>query len=100
MSSRVMSLLEEFSPNIEVYSIDESFLDLTGICHKDPIAYALRIRQTILQNTGIMVCVGLGPTKTLAKLANFAAKKWPKTGGVLDLTDPERRKKINAYLCR
>lgn len=94
MSSRIMSILEEFSPNIELYSIDESFLDLTGICHKDPIAYGLRIRKTILQNTGITVCVGMGPTKTLAKLANFAAKKWHKTDGVLDLCCPERREKL------
>ncbi|MGZ8151595.1 MAG: Y-family DNA polymerase [Methylococcaceae bacterium] len=94
MSARVMSTLEEFAPSLEVYSIDEAFLDLTGVCHKDPIAYGHRIRKAVFRATGIPVCVGMGPTKTLAKLANFAAKKWKKTGGVLDLSDPVRREKL------
>lgn len=96
MSARVMTILEEFTPELEVYSIDEAFLNLTGlaVCRTDAAAYGLRIKQTVLRNTGIPVCVGIGPTKTLAKLANFAAKKWPKTGGVLDLSDPVRREKL------
>jgi len=96
MSARVMSTLEEFSPNLEVYSIDEGFLDLSGVypCSKDPIAYGQRIRKAVVRTTGIPVCVGMGPTKTLAKLANFAAKKWQKTDGVLDLSDPIRREKL------
>jgi DNA polymerase V len=96
LSARVMSVLEEFAPNLEIYSIDEAFLDLTGVhpCTKDPIAYGQRIRKTVLRSTGIPVCVGIGPTKTLAKLANFAAKKWKQTGGVLDLSDPVRREKL------
>jgi len=94
MSSRVMSILEEFAPSMEIYSIDEAFLDLTGVCYDDPIAYGQRIRQTVFRSTGIPVCVGIGPTKTLAKLANFAAKKWKQTGGVLDLSDPVRREKL------
>ena len=96
LSSRVMSTLEEFAPSLEVYSIDEAFLDLTGVypCQKDPIAYGQRIRKAVFRATGIPVCVGMGPTKTLAKLANFAAKKWKKTGGVLDLSDPVRREKL------
>ena len=94
MSARVMSILEEFAPNMEVYSIDEAFLDLTGVCHKDPIAYGHRIRKVVFQATGIPVCVGMGPTKTLAKLANFAAKKWQKTEGVLDLSETMRREKL------
>jgi DNA polymerase V len=94
LSARVMSVLEEFSPNLEVYSIDEAFLDLTGMCLKDPIAYGQEIRATVRRNTGIPVCVGLGPTKTLAKLANFAAKRWPRAGGVLDLSDLVRREKL------
>jgi len=93
MSARVMAILEEFAPSLEVYSIDEAFLDLAGIS-RDPIAYGQRIRQTVFRSTGIPVCVGMGPTKTLAKLANFAAKKWKKTGGVLDLSDPARREKL------
>jgi DNA polymerase V len=94
LSARVMSVLEEFAPSLEVYSIDEAFLDLTGVCLKDPVAYGQEIRATVRRNTGIPVCVGMGPTKTLAKLANFAAKKWPQTGGVLDLSDPVRREKL------
>jgi|APLak6261667961_1056064.scaffolds.fasta_scaffold00909_2 DNA polymerase V len=94
MSARVMSVLEEFAPSLEVYSIDEAFLDLTGVGHHDPVAYGQRIRKTVFRTTGIPVCVGLGPTKTLAKLANFAAKRWPQTGGVLDVSDPVRREKL------
>jgi DNA polymerase V len=94
MSSRVMSILEEFTPSLEVYSIDEAFLDLTGVCDQDPIEYGQRIKKAVLRSTGIPVCVGMGPTKTLAKLANFAAKKWKQTGGVLDLSDPMRREKL------
>lgn len=89
-----MSILEEFSPSMEIYSIDEAFLDLTGVCHKDPITYGYRIKKAVFRVTGIPVCVGMGPTKTLAKLANFAAKKWKSTGGVLDLSDPVRREKL------
>jgi DNA polymerase V len=79
MSSRVMSILEEFSPDLHVYSIDEAFLNLTGVCHQDPFTYGQRIKKRIFRTTGIPVCVGMGPTKTLAKLANFAAKRWQKT---------------------
>ena len=59
-----------------------------------PIAYGQQIRKAVFRSTGIPVCVGMGPTKTLAKLANFAAKKWKKTAGVLDLSDPARREKL------
>ncbi len=94
MSARVMATLEEFAPSLEVYSIDEAFLDFTGVCHKAPFAYGQRIRKAVFRATGIPVCVGMGPTKTLAKLANFAAKKWKQTGGVLDLSDLVRREKL------
>lgn len=96
MSARVMTTLEEFAPSLEIYSIDEAFLDLTGVyrCSKDTIAYGQAIRKTVFRRTGIPVCVGMGPTKTLAKLANFAAKKWKKTGGVLDLSDINRRNQL------
>jgi len=94
MSARVMSVLEQFAPIVEVYSIDEAFLDLTGVCDPDPIAYGQQIKKTVFRATGIPVCVGMGPTKTLAKLANFAAKKWQQTGGVLDLADPVRRENL------
>lgn len=96
MSARVMSILESFSPTVEVYSIDEAFLDFSDLysCRQDPIAYAKQIKQTVQRYVGIPVCVGMGPTKTLAKLANFAAKKWQQTGGVLNLSDPSRREKL------
>ena len=94
ISSRVMSILEEFTPHLEIYSIDEAFLDLTGICEKDSNSYGQQIKKTVLRTTGIPVCVGMGPNKTLAKLANFAAKKWTKTAGILDLSDIKRREKL------
>jgi DNA polymerase V len=94
MSARVMTVLEQFAPSVEVYSIDEAFLDLTGVCDPDPIAYGQHIKKTVFRATGIPVCVGMGPTKTLAKLANFAAKRWKQTGGVLDVSDPGRREKL------
>ena len=94
LSSRVMQCMESFTPQLETYSIDESFLDLSGICQQNSVAYGQQIKKTIHRSTGIPVCVGMGPTKTLAKLANYAAKKWKKTDGVLDLSDPVRREKL------
>lgn len=94
MSRRVMQTLESFSPQTEVYSIDESFLDFSGIDPPDITAYGQQVRQSVFRSTGIPVCVGIAPTKTLAKLANYAAKKWKKTEGVLDLSCPIRRDKL------
>ena len=94
MSSRVMCTLESFAPRMEVYSIDEAFLDLTGVYFKDSLDYGQRIRKKVVKDTGIPVCVGMGPTKTLAKLANFAAKKWAKTNSVVDLSNLQRRNKL------
>lgn len=82
MSNRVMTLLRRYSPVQEIYSIDESFLDLTGFERRDLIAYGQHMRSTILQGVGLPVCVGMGSTKTLAKLANHAAKKRPEFDGV------------------
>ncbi len=95
MSARVMQILEQMSPQVEVYSIDEAFLDLgTLTVHFDLQAYALEIRAKVEQWTGIRTCVGIGPSKTLAKLANYAAKKYPATQGVVDLRDTQRREKL------
>ena len=77
MSNRVMSILREYSPDQEVYSIDESFLDLTGFQSRDLIKYGQQMRKRILKWTGLPVCVGIGSTKTLSKLANHCAKKRP-----------------------
>ena len=82
MSNRVMSILREFSPDQEVYSIDESFLDVTAFKRRDLIAYGQQMRSRILQWTGLPVCVGIGASKTLAKLANHCAKKRPIFNGV------------------
>lgn len=84
MSNRVMSILRQFSPDQEVYSIDESFLDLTHFQHKQHTRYCQKLRKRILQWTGLPVCVGIGSTKTLAKLANHCAKKRPIFEGVCD----------------
>jgi DNA polymerase V len=75
MSARVMSILSNFSPDQEIYSIDECFLDLAGFDPKILQEYGQKIRQAVKQNTGIPVCVGIADTKTLAKLANHCAKK-------------------------
>lgn len=87
MSSRVMSILEELSPRVEMYSIDEAFCDLTGVRNcRDLTDFGREIRETILQKTRLTVGVGIAQTKTTAKLANHAAKKWQEqTGGVVDL---------------
>ena len=89
MSRRVNAVYEQFAPDVQVYSIDESFLDLTGF--RDPAGEMRRMRQTVRRWTGIPTCVGLGPTKTLAKVANHTAKKNPSFEGVCDLTDPALR---------
>jgi DNA polymerase V len=84
MSNRVMTTLNDFSPNQEVYSIDECFLDLTGF-NRDLKAYGQEMRGRILKWTGLPVCVGVGSTKTLAKLANHIAKKQSQFDGVCNL---------------
>jgi DNA polymerase V len=91
MSNRVMTILSGFSPHCEVYSIDESFVDLTGAPDPREVSYAIRARVGMW--TGMPVCVGVGPTKTLAKLANHVAKKHPKSKGVFNynaLTDDQK----------
>jgi DNA polymerase V len=85
MSNRVMAILSTFSPQQEVYSIDESFLDLSGFRHRNLTVYSQKIRQTIRQWTGLPVCVGIGSSKTLAKLASHIAKKHTRFDGVCDL---------------
>ncbi len=85
MSRRVVSTLSQFTPNLEVYSIDECFLDLSHLRPEEVTAYGQRIRQTVLEWTGIPVSVGTACTKTLAKVANKLAKKLPGARGVLAL---------------
>ncbi len=75
MSNRVVDVLSQFSPDIEVYSIDESFLDLAGFEAIGLAEYGRQIRERVQLWLGLTVCVGIAPTKTLAKLANHCAKK-------------------------
>ncbi len=97
ISNRVMTTLEELAPKLEIYSIDEAFLDLTGVNHCCELtAFGQQIRQIIYQWIGISVGVGIAPTKTLAKLANHAAKTYPATQGVVDLTDSARQRRLMA----
>ena len=83
MSSRVMRILGDMAPAIEVYSIDESFLDLHRVLNAGLLAKTIRTR--VRDWTGLTVCVGMGSTKTRAKLANHVAKKRPEHAGTFDL---------------
>lgn len=85
MSARVMRILADFTPDLEVYSIDEAFLDLAGIDRQTE--HVQRLRETVHQWTGIPVSVGVAPTKLLAKVANRLAKKNPASGGAKALVD-------------
>jgi len=97
MSQRVMTLLEELSPAVYQYSIDEAFVNLSAIHRTEELeAFGRHVRSTLLQCTGLTVGVGIGPTKTLAKLANYAAKRWPKFEGVVDLSLQARQRKLLA----
>ena len=87
LSARMMAVLGTYSPDQEVYSIDECFLGMQGFSHFDRVEHGQRIRRQVLQWVGIPVCVGYGETKTLAKLANHCAKKGlAGDNGVCDLT--------------
>lgn len=99
MSTRVMTVLEEMSPAVEIYSIDEAFMNLQGVSNcKDLEEFGREVRAKVLQWTGLTVGVGIAPTKTLAKLANYSAKKWTKTGGVVDLSLTARQRKLMALV--
>lgn len=100
MSSRVMSTLEAMSPRCEIYSIDEAFCDLTGVRNCRVLEeFGRELKDAVYQNTRLGVGVGIAQTKTLAKLANHAAKKWQRqTGGVVDLSNLERQRKLMAVL--
>ncbi|MGK7525580.1 Y-family DNA polymerase [Salmonella enterica] len=97
MSNRVMSHLEELAPRVEQYSIDEMFLDVSGIdsCI-DFEDFGRQLREHVRNGTGLTIGVGMGPTKTLAKSAQWASKEWPQFGGVLALTtgNPRRTEKL------
>lgn len=99
MSARVMAILEEISPSVQIYSIDEAFIDLKGVSScQDLEEFGREIRNKILRWTGLTTGVGIGPSKTLAKLANHASKTWKKTDGVVDLSSLIRQRKLMALV--
>ena len=96
MSARVMTILKQFSPEVEIYSIDEAFLNLAGCGNGDLNAYGHHIRHAVHQWTGIPISIGIGETKTLAKLANRLAKRSDDAQGVVDLTVSQHQDAILA----
>lgn len=98
MSNRVATILKKYTPDIEVYSIDESFLKLKGFEKYNLNDYCLQIRKEVLQNTLIPTCVGVAPTKALSKVANRIAKKFPQFNGVYVIDTDEKRIKALKWL--
>lgn len=92
ISARIMKVLSQFTPEIEVYSIDEAFLDLTGFSNLQE--YGLKIREMVKKLIGIPVSIGMAPTKVLAKVANRIAKKKNGHGGIFDLNDPQTQDSV------
>jgi DNA polymerase V len=88
ISRRVMKTLRQFSPQIEIYSIDEAFLDLSSIKNEDLFRYGNKIRQTVLKWTGIPTSIGIAATKTLSKAANHVAKK--EKSGIVNLINSKQ----------
>jgi len=99
MSRRVMDVLKQFTPLVEVYSIDEAFLQFEGFEHYDLEEYARQIRKRVRKWTGMPVSIGLGPSKALAKVANRVAKKFAdRTGGIYVIDSEEKRIKALKWL--
>ncbi len=99
MSQRVMDVLRQFTPEVEVYSIDEAFLHFEGFQHCDMEVYAQQMRKRVRKWTGMPVSIGLGPSKGLAKVANRVAKKFAgKTNGVYVIDSEEKRVKALKWL--
>ncbi len=93
MSSRVMNMLSEYSPEIEIYSIDEAFLKLTGFeDHFDLYAYGKDMRYKVTKGTGIPISIGFAETKALAKVANKIAKKFADRTGSVHIIDNEEKR--------
>ncbi len=90
MSQRVAETLSQFAPEVEIYSIDEAFMNLSGM-QEDLKVQAEKISQTVKRNTGIPISIGIGPTKTLAKIANKAAKQ---TGGIFIIKNERHRDSV------
>jgi DNA polymerase V len=98
MSERVMQVLAQFTPEVEIYSIDEAFLNLAGCGNGDLASYGHGIRRTVSQWTGIPTSIGIGETKTLAKLANRVAKRVKDAQGVVDMTASQHQEEVLAAI--
>lgn len=99
MSNRVMSILSDYSPDMEIYSIDEAFLQFNGFEYFNLQKEGESMFKKVYKWTGISICVGMAPTKSLAKVANRIAKKYPKeTGGVYIIQSEEKRIKALKWL--
>ncbi len=94
LSARVMSVLDKLSPDLEIYSIDEAFADMSGFNHFDLYQHGLSVRETVYKWTGIPVSIGFARTKTLSKIANRVAKKSPRAQGVFILDGQDKIKNI------
>ncbi|EAQ2971834.1 translesion error-prone DNA polymerase V subunit UmuC [Salmonella enterica] len=95
MSQRVMAVLESLSPAVEPYSIDEMFIDLRGINHCiAPEVFGHQLREQVKSWTGLTMGVGIAPTKTLAKSAQWATKQWTQFSGVVALTAENRNRTL------
>lgn len=92
MSSRVMNILTTFTPDIEIYSIDEAFLKFTGFERFDLKEYGIKIQRTVTKGTGIPISVGFAPTKALSKIANKIAKKFPERTQSVYVIDSEEKR--------
>lgn len=92
MSQRVMHILKRFSPQVEVYSIDESFVNINGAPQTDLTAFGKQIKNTVLQETGLPVGIGIAPTKVLAKVANRIAKKFTEQLDNVYVIDTEEKR--------
>ena len=99
MSARVMQILSTYTPDMEIYSIDEAFLKLDGYDRFDLKEFGMNITKTVVRNTGIPISIGIAPTKALSKVANKIAKKFTKeTGGVHIIDTEEKRIKALKWL--
>jgi len=88
ISRRVMKTLKQFSPQMEIYSIDEAFLDLSSLKNENLLEHGYKIRETVLKWTGIPTSIGIATTKTLSKAANYIAKK--EKSGVINLINSKK----------
>lgn len=98
LSNRVTTVLRSYCPDLEVYSIDESFLHFTGFEKVDLRQHCIQMRKEVLQCTLIPTCVGIAPTKALAKVANVIAKKFSELEGVYAIDSEEKRVKALKWL--